>query len=642
MVDRLLHYYVCVTLQPYTLTISIHVMRETTPPSVLTKQVDLLYQRLPSSLVTSATIVLCLLFFLKDFPEPITLYIWVGLMLLLFGLRTLTIIYYHKIKKQDSFRIEQAEAIFVIGVIATGIGWGSLAWWLYPLTSDESTHILLFVVITGLAAAAIPSLSYRRFPIQIFTCLTVLPMIIGLYRTPGSQQITLGIIAIVYTVFICKSGLIFQKHHEQILLLKEKALAREAKLKIARKKAEASNQEKSRFLANMSHEIRTPINSIIGHTRLALREDIDHKQQLHLNIIQNSSKNLLALINDILDFSKIEAGEFNIDNKPFDLHETIQTTISTVQVLAQKKGLEMQYTIAPDIPKSVTGDNLRLSQILLNLLNNSIKFTQKGFIELNIQRLQTTDDSLTLQFTVRDTGIGIALNKQKYIFKEFAQEDDSTTRKFGGSGLGLAICRQLCHLMGGTIKVGSTPAKGSTFTVSIPFLQCTLKDLPAKTHPTTTTPTQIRPLSLLLVEDNEANRILTRMVLEQDKHHLVEAHDGLQALNILAEQTFDAVLMDVQMPIMDGFTATQIIRSAEQNEQITKVDEKLAAKLKNFLQGTHTPIIAMTANAMSGDREKCLDAGMDDYLAKPFHPDGLAIIFDRLGINQLPPKQASG
>jgi len=459
-------------------------------------------------------------------------------------------------------------------------------------------------------------------------------MLIGMYRTQGNTDIAIAIIIVIYILYFLKNVRFFQENSEKVLLLKEKALAREAKLKIASKKAEAANRAKSRFLANMSHEIRTSMNSIIGQTRLAIDEEHDPKMQFHLDIIKNSSKNLLSLINDILDFSKIEAGELKIDNKPFDLHIALQSILETIQVLAEdRKGLQLAYTIASDVPQAVIGDKQRLRQVLLNLLNNGIKFTDKGRIDLSVTHLETMAGSLLLQFEVRDTGVGIALEKQEIIFDEFAQEDDSLTRQYGGTGLGLAICKQLCQLMGGDIEVTSTPTEGSNFTCSIPFLPCQVSELPAETSQVKRKQIHNSPLSLLLVEDNEANRILARMVLEGEKHQLMEAHDGLQALNILSEHKFDAVLMDAQMPVMDGYTATEIIRLAEQGEPISGIDKLLAEKLGDYLYDCHTPIIAMTANAMSGDREKCLAAGMDDYLAKPFHPEGLAMIFSNLNLS---------
>lgn len=608
-------------------------MHDKIPPSVSAKQIDLLYKGLPPALFASTLIPIIFLVFLQDFPEPKSLLTWAGLMLLGIILRALTAIHYQKTKQSDSFKIKQAETLFIAGVALGAMTWGSLSWWIYPLTDNQSTHFLFFISLLGVASGSIASLAYRRITANLFIILILAPMLIRMFRTHEKSDIAIGSIIIIYILYLLKNVRFFQENNEKVLLLEEKALAREEKLKIASKKAEAANLAKSRFLANMSHEIRTPMNSIIGQTRLAIDEGHDPKIQFHLNIIKNSSENLLSLINDILDFSKIEAGELKIDNKPFDLHIAIQLIIETVRVLAgDRKGLQLAYNIASDVPQAVIGDKQRLRQVLLNLLNNGIKFTDKGCIDLSVTCLETMADSLWLQFEVRDTGIGIAFEKQEIIFDEFAQEDDSSTKQYGGTGLGLAICKQLCQLMGGDITVTSTPTEGSTFTCPIPFLPCQMSDLPAEPNQDKKRQTQNCHLSLLLVEDNEANRILTRMVLEGEKHQLVEAHDGLQALTILSKQTFDAVLMDVQMPVMDGYTATQMIRLAEQGKPIPEVDKQLAEKLGDHLYACHTPIIAMTANAMSGDKEKCLAAGMDDYLAKPFHPGELAEIFSSMSL----------
>jgi signal transduction histidine kinase len=397
-------------------------------------------------------------------------------------------------------------------------------------------------------------------------------------------------------------------------------------------KAQESNQAKSEFLANMSHEIRTPMNSIIGRTRLALNHKLDDELRSHLEMISVSSENLLALINDILDFSKIEAGELAIENQPFDIHETIDACMKTINVFLEDndKALELRYSIASDVPQAAIGDALRLRQILLNLLSNAIKFTEKGSVNLLVNIAGIDNESFQLQFSVQDTGIGIQPENLEHIFKKFSQEDDSITRKFGGTGLGLTISKQLCQLMGGDISAVSTPGIGTTFTFTLLLQPCNRSALPVEKEPVNVEHVPISPLSLLLVEDNEANRILARMVLEQENHQVIEAHDGLHGLKLLVGNSFDAVLMDVQMPVMDGLTTTRVIRAVECGDPVEGVAEDLIMELTTQLSGGHIPIIAMTANAMRGDKEECLRAGMDDYLAKPFVPEVFAAVFYRL------------
>jgi CheY-like chemotaxis protein len=375
------------------------------------------------------------------------------------------------------------------------------------------------------------------------------------------------------------------------------------------------------FLANMSHEIRTPMNAILGMNRLALEAASTDKQKYLLKTVQTSSEHLLRLLDDILDFSKIEAGKLEIQYKSFSLSELLDTVFSTMNPHARDKGLTLETRIKDSgFPDFLVGDEFRIRQILYNLIGNAVKFTDKGIITVKAELSQKKDHpdrEIEALFSVSDTGMGILPQKQELIFSSFQQADTSIVRGFGGTGLGLTICRQLTHLLGGKIWLESTPEIGTCFFFTL-LLGVDKKAAPQYFKKDVDNYTQ--NLKILLIEDNSINQDLAKMILEKDHHQVIVADNGLSGLKLLSRDSFDMVFMDIQMPVMDGFMACSIIRAIEKDQPVTEaILKELLPDLKNNLKGGYLPIVAMTANAMGGDREKCLALGMDGYITKPFH-----------------------
>ena len=410
-------------------------------------------------------------------------------------------------------------------------------------------------------------------------------------------------------------------------------------LQAAKEKADAANRSKSLFLANMSHEIRTPMNAIIGMTHLALEECTDPKQLRFLRTVQQSAESLLGIINDILDFSKIEAGQCQLDLRPFRLRQLLDTIAAILTVPAEEKGISFQVVADPNLPTTVIGDDLRIHQILLNLVGNAIKFTQTGSVVLRVAPAgeQQAGGKVSLHFSVTDTGIGIAPEKLEAVFNSFEQADSSYARQFGGTGLGLAISKQLALLMAGQLWAESQLGRGSTFHLTLDLERCGEEQLDSA--PTASDPTGLKPrnLALLIVDDNEVNRDVASMILEKD-HRVTTAANGLEALQRISAHAFDVVLMDVQMPVMDGIAATTVIREIEQERSLSRIlPGDLYDDLARRLRGGHVLIVAMTAHAMGEDRDICLAAGMDGYITKPFRPVQLSEVLRSLVFSPMSP-----
>jgi len=421
-------------------------------------------------------------------------------------------------------------------------------------------------------------------------------------RMLNALALTTGTILLTFTWVV-----VLRRRVKRQTRVIEAKLEEEARL---RDEAQAANRAKGEFLANVTHELRTPMNGIVGFTALALETELNGEQRDYMETVRNSADSLLRMINDILDFSRTGAGSLQLDEADFSLAECLGSAMKIVETHASGKGLETRCEIAPEVPARLRGDAERLRQIVLNLLNNAIKFTARGSVVLRTVLESEDDSGVSLRMSVTDTGIGIPQDKQAAVFEPFRQADGSITRKYGGTGLGLAISRNLTRLLGGEMRLESEPGKGSIFTFTVRFRRAreanetvTQGDAPAAL------PT--RPLSILVAEDNAVNRRLLITMLESRGHRVRAVTNGLEAVEAIGAGDFDLVLMDLQMPEMDGIEATAAIRRKQNGDG-------------------RVPVYAFTAHNMAGDAEKAVEAGMDGYLAKPVRSEDLLALVNRV------------
>jgi len=487
---------------------------------------------------------------------------------------------------------------FAVGTLFPAMVWGlGMAAVLLKFGLDWTYHICLIATV-AIAASSTSNLSPRMRIFRTFLVLTLLPQAVALFTLGEGRAWALGALVIFFGGQVHVLGTYFHREFWTRLNKERELRLRADALQRAHVEVKAANQAKSEFLANMSHEIRTPMNGVIGLTSLMCETELTETQQDYLDDIKASGESLLQIINEILDFSKIESGQFALERTVVQLSEVLHKVTSPLQSAAEARGNVLEYDLDDKLPVWVQTDSLRLWQVLNNLVGNALKFTEKGTITIRIRLQNQAGVHPRVRFEVIDTGIGIPDENLSHIFEAFKQADGTTTRRFGGTGLGLTISARIIRLMGGQIEVRSTEGEGSNFffTVPLPVAEAPEVEDLAEMDESDTSP--LSNMKVLLVEDNPVNQKLANRILTKAGAEVVLASNGQEAVDAWESDSFRVILMDVQMPVMDGFAATGLIRQRE-------------------AEGDHVPIVALTAHALPGYREKCLNAGMDDFVTKP-------------------------
>ncbi|MET0207419.1 MAG: ATP-binding protein [Burkholderiaceae bacterium] len=506
-----------------------------------------------------------------------------------------------------------SERRYLLGLSLDGLGWGVVGA-LFATPNLPEIDGALMTTVMGLAAFTMVSLSHWARAQALFSSLVFAPLVLRLVLQDSAVAwLSAGGLVMFWLLTTTESRRVESRNSELLRLRIEQA--RQAELsQQALHAAEETSSSKSRFVAVMSHEIRTPLNGILGMTQLLERSDLSGQQREQVDIVRRSGRHLLSLVNDILDLARIESGKLVVEAHPVDLREVVSDVCRLLGETARAKGLSFDVRVAPHLPERAMGDASRIQQVLHNLVGNAIKFSDQGGVTVDVATVLDMRAGTLLRFAVRDTGAGIPANQMERIFAPFEQVQDSKPRRREGTGLGLTISRELARAMGGDLRCESSPGQGSVFEFTLPLQACAPAEMPVEA-PRHAVP--VRPLPqlsghVLLVDDSPVNLLVATTMLQRCGLTVEPAEHGLEALEKLRAQRFDLVLMDCQMPEMDGFTATTTWRQEEARRLLAR-----------------TPVVALTASAVNDDRHRCLASGMDDYLVKPFEIEDLLAIVTR-------------
>jgi signal transduction histidine kinase/CheY-like chemotaxis protein len=553
--------------------------------------------------------------------------------------------------------------LFTLGYGLSGLGWGLGGVLLFPSYSLAHQLFLVFI-IGGHSAGGMTALSSVPSVLGTFLCAMLAPVIVRLCWLGDPVMTAMGIMLLIFGAAMFVIGRHLHAVLDENLRLRFENSDLAQNLSLAKDRAEAASQAKSQFLANMSHELRTPMNGVLGMIEVLSQTVMTDRQRQLVHTAQRSGQNLLVIIEDLLDLSRIEAGKLELDALEFALRDFLDETLALFTESAARKGLMLTCTVYDDVPLVLRGDPVRLRQILVNLVGNAVKFTEQGEIVIAVKsqkskvKSQNTDPqscdlrpaTCDLFFSVRDTGVGIPEEARTRIFEAFSQADGSTTRRYGGTGLGLHIAKQLAQLMGGDIGVESVVGQGSTFWFTVQLVavetqrQATVLSVPITrayatsclTEEITDTNTALWPVNVLLAEDHPVNQQVARSMLEMLGCRVDVVNDGSRVLEAIARDSYDVIFLDCHMPKLDGFATAQAIRAWETGKKVTgetQQDGQTAAPVDARSPSSpvraHLPLIALTASAMPGDRERCLAAGMDDYVTKPFTRQQLSTLLQK-------------